>query len=189
MTGIPLDLGGGRTLDLLDPFAFDFTLDDIAGPLSRICRWGGRCSAFYSVAQHSVLVMDLVEASHPALAMHALLHDAGEAFVADVPTPIKSRCRVHYGAAEWSYEATETRVHMRILQCLGLRELDRDERETIADADLIVLHTEARDLMGNPEWSRKQPRMHRKVEPLTPEAAERAFRAAFERLAAAGVGR
>lgn len=59
---------------------------DIAHSLSNQCRYGGHTSSFYSVAQHSCLVAELVNSKYK---MDALLHDATEAYLLDLPKPVK----------------------------------------------------------------------------------------------------
>lgn len=64
----------------------DFCIEDIAGALAKLCRYGGHCKKFYSVAEHSVIASRLVP-KHMALV--ALMHDATEAYLVDMPRPIK----------------------------------------------------------------------------------------------------
>jgi 5'-deoxynucleotidase YfbR-like HD superfamily hydrolase len=85
-----LDTASGRQLDLADPHPDDIELEDIASALSKVCRFGAQAREFYSVAQHAVLVRDLVIAmGRPDLAAAALHHDSHEAFVGDIPAPLK----------------------------------------------------------------------------------------------------
>lgn len=76
----------GRFFDLLQPHMYDYDIEEIATALSNICRYTGHVNKFYSVAEHSVLVSRLVP---PPLALCGLLHDASEAFVGDVSSPLK----------------------------------------------------------------------------------------------------
>lgn len=92
----------GRTIDLNDPDPESLHIDDIARSLSRICRFGGHSSAFYSVAQHSVLIAALCK---PAFGQWALMHDAAEAYLGDVIKPLKVLLEPHYRLIEERFEA------------------------------------------------------------------------------------
>lgn len=76
----------GRQFWPLDPRPEEIDIDDIAVALSRACRYAGHCERFYSVAEHSVLVSQVVP---PSDALAGLLHDATEAYLVDIPRPIK----------------------------------------------------------------------------------------------------
>lgn len=76
----------GKQFFPLDVRPEDICIEDIAAGLSKICRYGGQCLAFYSVAEHSIHVSRTVPAQ---LAMAALLHDAAEAYVGDMVRPLK----------------------------------------------------------------------------------------------------
>lgn len=76
----------GRLLDIHSPDANDILIGDIAHALSHLCRFAGHTVGFYSVAQHSYLTSTLVDDEHK---MAALLHDASEAYLVDIPRPLK----------------------------------------------------------------------------------------------------
>jgi len=75
----------GKFIEPLNPKWEDLDVIDIAHGLSNICRYGGQSSEFYSVAQHSVYVS--YNCGEDAL--NGLLHDGSEAYLGDVPRPIK----------------------------------------------------------------------------------------------------
>lgn len=76
----------GKQFWPIDPRAADVEIEDIAHSLSMICRFGGHCLRFYSVAEHSVHIFRSVARVHR---LWALLHDAPESYVLDVPRPLK----------------------------------------------------------------------------------------------------
>jgi 5'-deoxynucleotidase YfbR-like HD superfamily hydrolase len=86
----------GRRLDILDPSPLDVELSDIAHGLARVARWNGQTQGDYpfSVAQHSVLVLEIFRAICPGAterdALYALLHDAPEYVMGDIISPFKT---------------------------------------------------------------------------------------------------
>jgi hypothetical protein len=83
----------GRWLNPFEPDPSQFDIADIARALANLCRFGGHCRSFYSVAQHSVIVSELVEQRGGDVedVFAALMHDASEAYLGDMPHPIKHR--------------------------------------------------------------------------------------------------
>lgn len=84
----------GRQFWPLDPRPNEIFLEDIAHALSLACRYAGHCINFYSVAEHSVLMakhfmMPGTMWFSRTAAKWALLHDASEAYLVDVPRPVK----------------------------------------------------------------------------------------------------
>ena len=70
-----------------DPRPEEILIEDIASHLSKICRYGGACNQFYSVAEHSVLVGLNCPKEYQ---LEGLLHDATEAFgMGDIVKPVK----------------------------------------------------------------------------------------------------
>jgi uncharacterized protein len=110
-------------------------IHDIAQSLSMQCRFNGHSSVFYSVAQHSVRVASEVG---PELALAALLHDAAEAYVCDLPTPLKMWMRGHESAGSgWPsmYDQLEERIQDAINAKFLPRPLTKVEEAIIKKAD------------------------------------------------------
>lgn len=89
--GNTIRLRSGLYFDLGDPHEDQFTIEDIAGALSKICRFGGQIECFYSVAEHSYWCGYQAECDGltPDEIAAVFLHDAAEAFVGDVVKPLK----------------------------------------------------------------------------------------------------
>lgn len=157
----------GRKFYPLAPNCEQLALYDIAHALSMQCRWNGHTRVFYSVAQHCVLMSELCHA-HPA---EALMHDASEAYISDVPKPVKRQLP--------EFEAHEDRLLRRIFECWGLvYPLPKE----VKLCDDILLRWEARDLFSDDRCvqifgagSRDSIRHLPPIEPLTPREAERLF--------------
>lgn len=125
---------GESYFDFANPEASVIDPRDIAHALSMLCRFTGHTRQFYSVAQHCVLTSYLVPPEH---AFAALMHDAHEAFVGDVSSPLKAMCP--------DYKAIEDRCEAAVAARFGLTTPWPDE---IKHADLVMLATEKRDLMA-----------------------------------------
>lgn len=78
----------GIYMNIFEPTLDMINIEDIAHALSMQCRFGGHIPKFYSVAQHSVMCSRNVNKKYK---LAALMHDASEAYILDIPTPIKSR--------------------------------------------------------------------------------------------------
>jgi len=97
----------GLLVNLHKPTEDMICIEDIASALSKICRFGGHSSAFYSVAQHSVIVMAL---GSPYLCREALLHDAAEAYLGDVIKPLKNILGPVYEDLEYERKKGRSRL-------------------------------------------------------------------------------
>lgn len=134
----------GGYVSLLDPQPDTLLIEDIAHALSHLCRFTGHVRKFYSVAQHSVLVSQQVTREH---ALHALLHDASEAYTGDFSSPLKT--------LTVDLHDVEHRLQAAVYKKFGLSEAEPAE---VKYADVVMLLTEKRDLMlasrrDTTEWS------------------------------------
>ena len=121
----------GVYFNLLDPRPDDVCIEDIAAALSKLCRFTGHTRHFYSVAQHCMLVSSNAP-DH--LKLHALLHDASEAYLGDVSSPLKQLIP--------EYKVLEGNVQATIGEAFGLRGLLPDEQSLLRELDLRALKTE-----------------------------------------------
>jgi len=119
-------------VNLTAPKPCDINILDIAHALARVNRFNGHTSESYSVAQHSVLVAQNVPEEHK---LSALLHDASEAYLGDISTPLKQLLP--------DYKALEHKWQHAIAQAFGLPGI---MHVCIKQADLRALATEKRDL-------------------------------------------
>ena len=87
-TSFTLFTYSGKSIDVFDPDPASIDPSDIARALSMQCRYGGHVKFHYSVAQHSVLLSDAVPIE---LRKAALIHDGAEAYLPDLPRPVKDR--------------------------------------------------------------------------------------------------
>ncbi len=161
----------GRPFWPVDPRPEDIDGRDIAHALANQCRWAGHTREFYSVAEHSVRASLLVPEE---FALWALLHDAPEAYLVDLPSPIKHKS----GVAE-TYQAAEAELMAQVCLVFGL---PVDQPSEVTWADEVLLVTEARDLMPAPlEGMRLEP-LEERIHPVPPAYAEGAYLARLQDL-------
>jgi len=136
----------GLPFEPFDPRPEHITLYDISCGLSRSARWSGQTVVPYSVAQHSVEISERL--SMPGVAAWGLLHDAAEAYLGDIPRPLKERLFVQLERGGGAFEML-IGVEMRILEAVGERfHLSWPIPEQVWEADDRQLATERRDLFG-----------------------------------------
>jgi hypothetical protein len=127
----------GRWVNPFDPDPAQLDAGDIARALANQCRFGGHSRVFYSVAQHSVIVSRLVEERGGDVedVFAALMHDAAEAYLGDMPHPLKHRSPL--GAA---FKEAEHHLEQAIRDRFGIR----PGVPEIKQADRALLATERR---------------------------------------------
>ena len=129
----------GQQVDILNPAPDAIHILDIAHGLALQCRFAGQIPEFYSVAQHSVMVSRLVPRED---ALWGLLHDASEAYISDLPAPLKATPRLT------GYRMVEAGLMNAALKRFGLAGQYCDMPRSVRHADKIALATEFRDLRG-----------------------------------------
>jgi hypothetical protein len=146
----------------IDPDPKDIDINDIAHALSMQCRFNGHIKKFYSVAEHCVRVSAICPEN---LALYGLLHDASEAYLSDIPTPLKSELP--------NYKQYEAVVQGMVYTKYGLLP---EEPLEVKDADKIMLVTEMRDLLIHADISSIgiDP-LNETINPWSQEFAEQAF--------------
>lgn len=89
--GNTIKVSAGHYLNLADPNPQCIEIQSIASALGKICRFGGHCPRFYSVAEHSVLATHVAirDSVCNAACRAILMHDAVEAFIGDMVKPLK----------------------------------------------------------------------------------------------------
>jgi uncharacterized protein len=156
----------------LKPRSEDICIEDIAHALSLQCRFSGHINEFYSVANHSVLVSYICDSKD---ALFGLLHDASEAYLVDIPKPLKdSGSFEEYKRAE---NLLQTIIYNKYCQ-------DSEEPISVKEADKILLATEARDLFSgfHPDWNMPIKPLPFIIKPMSPKEAEKAFLERFKEL-------
>jgi 5'-nucleotidase len=137
----------GRRLDLLSPDPKDIEIEDIAHGLARVARWNGQTKGThaFSVAQHSLVVTEIVSGTHPEFTkserLAALLHDAPEYVIGDLISPFKTAIGLDYKSFE-----------LKLLQAIYCRfeipQLSMASAAAIKQADTFAAYYEATRLAG-----------------------------------------
>ena len=130
----------GHEWDLEVPTATDVHWPDVAEALAKTCRFGGHCAGFYSVAEHSIRVAELMP---PELYGYGLLHDAAEAWIGDIILPLKHIIRPLLDPVEHAIET-------EIWKAARLPAPTVNIASVVKHYDRVMLATERRDLITTP---------------------------------------
>lgn len=129
----------GKQFHFMNPSQDSIDIVDIAHALGKLCRYGGHSRRFYSVAEHCARLARWVaqRTGDTQLALEALLHDATEGYLVDMPRPIKAKLP--------GYRAIEDGLATAIAEKFGLRlPMDR----LIHEADSRILRDERAQVMS-----------------------------------------
>lgn len=164
----------GRAFWPLDPRPEEIDIHDIAHALSMQCRYGGHCRRFYSVAEHSIHLSHVVPLCD---ALWGLLHDASEAYLVDIPRPLKRSME--------DYRRWEGILMQVVAERFGL---PLPMPDSVALADVRILTNERQQNMvpmrvGQLAWGNTGAEIPKLVlRYLSPGVAERRFLARFAEL-------
>ena len=100
----------GHYIDVFAPKSDSIAIEDIAHALSQLCRYGGHCDPFYSVGQHSIICSYMVAEE---FALEALLHDATEAYLVDIPRPIKKEFEFYTQVEDHLYKFVAEKFNLQ----------------------------------------------------------------------------
>lgn len=172
----------GKAFDLLNPSPRDIDSETIAVGLSRMCRFGGHCKEFYSVAQHSVLVCnEVARMGKGNLLLPALLHDAHEIYwgFGDIVQPA---FRSLPEAVRVVLNGRRQRVDRVVAKRFGF-DPALFESDEVKRADELLLSTEKRDLMlpAPKPWAPLPPPLDYNIVPMSMGAAYKYFKTALRR--------
>jgi 5'-deoxynucleotidase YfbR-like HD superfamily hydrolase len=138
-----LETVSGKKVNVLQPDPSQIDIEDIAWSLSRMPRFAGHTIPYmpYSVAQHSIQVMKDLGWDN-LLMFHGLMHDSAEAYLGDIPSPIK-----HIPGFREEIKAIEDRLLRSVYDAVGVQYPDEEEQEEVHEADLAQRAIEAYNFM------------------------------------------
>lgn len=163
MTHVPtaheIETYSGRFVDLSNPSPASINLADIGHALSQTCRYGGHCREYYSVAEHAVFVSKRLQRKgySNAIQLAGLHHDDTEAYLGDIPRPLKPLLGETY---KLMTDAVDDAVFKSLyLAKYGLLNFKFFHAPVVKDADNWALFVEARHLLpseGRQWWDGEQ---------------------------------
>lgn len=130
-----------KTFTPSDPQPEAICIEDIAHALSLLCRGNGHCRTFYSVGQHCLACAREAEARgySPKVVLAALLHDASECYLSDVPHP--------YKAAMPEYVREEDRIMTLIYEKFLGSQPTAEEAAQVKDIDRALMFSDLEALL------------------------------------------
>ncbi len=157
--------------DKVDPSQIDIV--DIAHALSMQCRYAGHCIRFYSVAEHSVHMANEASAENK---LAALLHDASEAYLVDIPRPLK--------VSLVGYKEREEELMLAIAEKYGFVWPMPPEVKFLDNSMLSDEREQNMSFMSESavEWGAKYPALGVKLQYWTPSVAKARFLELFREL-------
>lgn len=131
----------GNDVDLLNPDPRTIAIEDIAHHLAKLDRYNGASHFPYSVGQHSLLVSDLLPKQ---LKLTGLLHDATEAYLGDVVSPLKALLP--------EYRKIESNVYQAVCKAFSI---PYPRSKCIKQADRAIMAVEMEQVVMWPDLSKR----------------------------------
>lgn len=135
---------GNRLIDSANPQNSDIHIDDIIHHLAMIPRFGGNLDVHYSVLDHSVYAAMIAKTFLKAddeTVFAVLMHDAQEAYLGDIPTPLKNLLP--------EYKLIEKEFERVIQNQFGIK-MTTKMKELVKTADLLALKAEKQAFIDSP---------------------------------------
>lgn len=150
---VTLNTYSGRAITPLQPQPDQFTLEDIANGTAQVCRCSGQTVHFYSVALHSIYVSkELAAAGYsPRVQLLGLLHDASEAYIADVPGPVKAELP--------QYREIEEQIQCAVYEAFDIGRPERTAADAVERADRRLRRYELPSLLPDHDWEFCRPEL------------------------------
>jgi len=173
-------LYSGILIDVLNPNPGDITVEDIAHALSCQGRFSGHTKTFFPVSEHSINVCTYLkhDMERPDLAKCGLFHDGTEAYLVDMPSPVKNATEMGD-----KFKTIEHNIWKAIAERFSL---PKQIPEEVKYADRVMLVTEMRDLMNGSDWEFESERLGVKPwtrhisTPTLPAMSETAFKIHYD---------
>lgn len=166
----------GNKVYPLDLRPSEIDISDIAQALSMQCRFAGHTKFHYSIAQHSVYCAQLAEHK-----LEALLHDASEAYLVDLPRPVKQSLRIGLHASE--YDIAEDLACKAIAIKFGLIYPWPKDIKVVDEIMLTHEHNQVMGVVHNCKWTTDVPVEKFLIEELEPWEARTLFLDTYVKLA------
>ena len=163
----------------------NISIKDIAHNLSMQCRYNGACPNFYSVAEHSVIVSEMLDSLPQDAIRLGLLHDAHEAYIGDIVRPVKNIL----GCSD--FDNLSKKIDMQIFQKYSLGSVAKQWSLIVKEMDDLLLAIESQKFFSAfkttnipcyPVLQEIIKKYDKRIECLSPQLAAEAFIKAFSKL-------
>jgi 5'-deoxynucleotidase YfbR-like HD superfamily hydrolase len=180
-----LETVSGRKINITNPDPTTIVIEDIAWALSRLPRFSGHSIPYvpYSVAQHCIQVAEDLKEYGPRVQLLGLLHDAAEAYINDLPSPVKHIPEIHA-----VIKKLEDSLMDAIYKSLGIAQPTPAEEQLVKIADKTQQAVEAYNYMYSrgSDWNLPEvsfTKLQEFREPMTSIDSYHKFLSYFEELA------